>query len=768
MANAQSEQYIIKGTIRSQSTGEPVPTASVFFTPVNKGTISNSNGAYRLQLPSQKYTVTVSHLSYKTYIDTFLLNSDRTLDISLSDNSVGLNEVTVEFFRNTNVKQATSGMVTLKMKELKQLPVMMGEIDPMKTIQLTPGVSSGSEGNTGILVRGADPGQNLMLLDGAPVYNPSHLLGFVSVFNGDAVQSIDLIKSGMPAAFGGRVASVIEVKTNTGNPDSLIFGGGIGLIGSRLYAEGPLPLKNTTFFISARRSYFEIFTPLKNVISPSSAFYRISDYNYYDLNAKVSSKLSARSSLSLSFYSGRDRYNIHLKSNDYTDSYWRNTAASAVLNTKFGDNNLTHTLFFSNYAMHLSLRQPLYSFGLDNSLYTIGYRPQLSGPLGSFIRYNAGLELLTHQIESPQIRATITDQPIQFSKNSNFRTFETAAFAELDIRLSPLLTFVAGLRYAAYAHTGPYFEYQTVNEVPDTLRYGSGKKVASYQSPEPRVAIRYMLSESSSVKASYSRTAQYTHLASVPGLSMPTDLWIPSSSRVQPQQGDQFTLGYFRNFDQNRYESYVELYYKELNGCIDFKNGFLSSMLDKDMYVDLIDGHGKAFGADFYLKKNAGRLKGWIAYSLAWSYRKFDEVNDARWFKANNDRRHQLSVVSSYQLTSRWGVNAVFVLQSGTPISFPESVYVMGEEIIAYYTSRNNVQLPMYHRLDLSAVYKLTSHRFYESNLVFSVYNVYSRLNPYYVYFEATGDFEKYKIEIKTKQVSLFPILPSVSWNFIF
>ncbi|MBF9252763.1 TonB-dependent receptor [Pontibacter sp. 172403-2] len=753
-----AQTYAVNGIISSTDNGEPLAGATVSVPALQAGSLTNEKGAYTLQLPAGTHTLQVSYLGYQPISRSIRVsNSGTTINLALQPVSSQLQEVEVE--TNTlrqKLNDTRMSVEKLSSREAKLLPALFGEIDLIKTLQLKPGVQSGGEGSSGLYVRGGGPDQNLVLLDGAVIYNPSHLFGFFSVFNPDAVKSVELYKGGFPAQFGGRLSSVLDVDMNEGNNESIHTSGGLGLISSRLTVEGPVIKDKATFTISGRRTYVDVFTRQINKWSEGKEDYNpIPDYYFYDLNGKFTYKLGANDQLYLSGYYGRDFFNFD--NNGFKFGFnWGNTMAALRWRHKYNPRLYANTTLsatsyqytikneFDVFSLDLTSAIRDYSLKTDYDLFVDGGHSIRFGAMATYHGFTVG-KLNTYNGDSLTIGA-----------GSNYKAAEFGVYAADDYQVNARLSLNYGLRLSGFGNSG---------------------KV--YMGLEPRASAKYNLSETVSLKGSFASMMQYIHLVSNSGASLPTDIWYPSTRYVKPQRSQQVALGVSKLFGNGRFLLTNEVYYKWMHRQIDFRNG-ANLFLNDSLESEFLFGKGRSYGNEVYLEKTKGKTTGWIGYTLSWTERKFDmednteDINGGNWFPARYDRRHDLNVVVLHKLSKRLSLTGVFVFSTGDAYSMPVARFafqdVEGEDaaVVPIYLRRNGFRQVSYHRLDLGAVLKLRP-KHGEADLTFSVYNAYNRRNPYFVYIEQRKDEGDGRIlGFQAKQVSLFPVVPSVTYNFKF
>ena len=763
-------RYTLNGYVKDSLSGETIIGASVSVNGQSRGVTSNQYGFYSLTLDEGEYEIQVSHVSYIGRVVPVSLRANQTLNFGLLSKSALINEVVVySKKRDGNVKNAQMGKIDLTMNQVRAIPAFMGEVDILKAIQLLPGVQSAGEGNAGFYVRGGGPDQNLIMLDDAVVYNTGHLFGFFSIFNGDAIKNVSLIKGGMPAQYGGRLSSVLDVTMKEGNINKFQTEGGIGLIASRFSVQGPIKKEKASFIISARRTYIDAL--VKPFVSKSSSFYG-SGYYFYDMNAKVNYRFSDKDRLYLSGYFGRDVFDFRNSKRSFnTNIPWGNSTATLRWNHVFNRRLFANTTaVYNDYNFKFSAAQENFEIGLSSGIRDMTIKSDFDYyPLPNHKLKFGGL--ITHHKFIPNV-VTGRQDSVVFSPNNEGAKYamEAALYIQDDWEIGEKLKINYGVRWSSFNQVGPYMLYTrdaNGNKL-DSTYYSRLKTVKSYGGLEPRMTIRYALDDESSIKAAVTRNYQYIHLVTNAGTTLPTDLWVPSTYIVRPQLSWLYSAGYFRNFSDNRFETSVEVYYKDMRNQVEYKEGYTPSLTDPE--DEFVFGKGWSYGAEFFVNKTRGRLTGWVGYTLSWTWRKFEQLNEGARYPARYDRRHDLSVVSNYDAGKKWKLGAVFVFGTGNAITLPERFYVINGVLTQEYSSLNQYRMKAYHRLDFSATYTPVpkKKRKFNSSWVFSIYNVYSRLNPYFLYFDQEGSIATNDLQVYTKQVSLFPVLPAVTWNFKF
>ncbi len=771
-AYAQQRSYTLSGYVKDRATGESMVGVSVGLKEPAKGTSTNVYGFFSLTYPEGEYTLVVTYIGYETHTQPLSLRADTRLNIALKPASIQVEELEITAERSEeNTQSADMGRVGFEVEKIKALPAFFGEVDVMKTIQLTPGVQSAGDGNSGFYVRGGGPDQNLILLDEAVVYNASHLFGFFSVFNADAIKNLELYKGSMPANFGGRLASVVDVSMKDGNNQEFKADGGIGLIASRLTLQGPIKKDTSSFIVSARRTYIDVL--MKPFLKKSSAFYG-SGYYFYDLNAKVNYRFSDKDRVFLSGYFGQDVFNYNNSNVGFNVRIpWGNATATARWNHLFNDKLFMNlSAIYSRYQFEFGASQDEFDFSLYsgitdyNAKLDFYYHPNLRHQIrfGAFYTY--------HTFVPSTASARQGDVVFDTGEKIKLYGHEAALYINDDFEVTEDLRINAGVRYSLFTQVGPFTRYlkdPTMGHTLDTLRYARGEQVALYHGAEPRLSLRYTTGKHSSIKAAYTRNLQFIHLASLSAVSLPTDVWVPSTDRVKPQLGNQYSVGYFRNFFENKYEASIEVYYKTMKNQVEYREGAQpEDDVKNNVDNNFVFGRGWSYGAEFFLKKRSGDFNGWIGYTLSWTKRQFDDINFGREFYAKFDRRHDISLALVYEPGNRWTFGLVFVYASGNAITLPYAWYLMQDKVVYEYADRNSIRMPAYHRLDFSATWKMKETKKFRSSWNFSAYNLYSRLNPYFLYIHQDGSPFDGSLAIKARKVSLFPILPSVTWNFSF
>jgi hypothetical protein len=751
--------YTVSGTVKDKLTGEILIGATVkTLQPAPVAVTTNSYGFYSFTISGGPKTFIVSYIGYQA--DTIKINLTRNTHLNFQMNvGSSLKEVVVSDHteRGSNLSGSQIGVNKLNVSELNNIPVLLGEKDVVKAIELLPGVKTTGDANTGFYVRGGGADQNLILLDGATVYNASHLFGFFSTFNSDAIKSATLYKGGMPADYGGRLSSVLDVSMNDGNNKQYTVEGGIGLIASRIKVEGPIVKDKSSFMISARRTYADIFLKL----SPDSSL-RGSSLYFYDLNLKANYRLNERNTVYLSGYLGQDV--IGLKNNFSTN--WGNVTGTLRLNHLVNDKLFSNTsLIYSKYNYTVINYGANTYFQAVSKIADVSLKQDYEYFYQNKHTVHFGAAAVYHTIVPGDISTTATSSYNSRQIENRYST-DLSAYVSDNWQAATKLYVVYGVRLNNYLLFGPgtFSSYDALGNAVMPATYSTAQLVKSYFNVEPRLSMVYTLNNNSSLKASYNRNTQNLHLLSNSTASLPSDVYVMSSNNIKPGISDQVSGGYFKNLDNNRYEFSGEVYYKWLQNEVDYKDG-AQLVANQNIESELLYGTGRAYGLELFLKKRYGKLNGWVGYTLSRTERKFDQINNGAYFPARQDRTHDVSLVTIYNYSHRWTFSGVFIYGTGNAVTYPASKYQVGGLTTFYYANRNANRLPANSRLDLGATLDGKQHKKYHSSFTFSIYNALNRKNPYSVVFKDSNDKPPKTEAVET---SLFGIIPSVSWNFKF
>lgn len=750
-------KYTLSGSVKDASKGEELIGARIKVKDQPIGTNSNEYGFYSLTLPEGTYTLVITSYGYTTQEQTVNLNQNIQLNILLQVPVEELEEVKVSAVRqDANVKEAVMGVERLDPKELAKIPVLLGEKDLIKTMQLLPGVKNAGEGSSGFYVRGGSADQNLILLDEAPVYNASHLLGFFSTFNSDAIKDATLYKGNQPANFGGRLSSVLDIKMNEGNNKRFNVSGGLGLISSKLNVEGPIIKDKASFLVTGRRTYADVFLKATDRFKDNKLY-------FYDLNTKLNYRISKKDRLFLSGYFGRDKLG-------FAETFgidWGNATATARWNRIVNDKLFSNTSFiFSSYDYKISIKSGSVDFKIKSKIQDFNLKQEFQYFANTRNKIRFGANVIHHTITPGQIEAN-SSAGISADKIEPAKSVESAIYITNDWAWTEKINVNYGARLTGFTLLGNGEESYTYNPdgtVATTRTYGNNKAIKTYLIVEPRVSMSYSYSKSASVKAAYARNAQNVHLISNATSASPTDVWIPTTLNTKPEIADQVSVGWFKNFKENAYEFNVEAYYKSMQNQIDYRNG-ANTQANEKLEGELLYGIGRAYGLELILKKKSGRFTGWVGYTLSRTERKINGINENNWYVAKQDRTHDISVVGIYDINKKLSVSALFVFYTGNAVTFPTGKYEVNGETQFSYTERNAARMPNYHRLDLGLTWIRKNTEKFESSWNFSVYNAYARENAYQITFRQS---ESDPNKTEAVQTTLFRLIPAITYNFKF
>ncbi len=776
LAQTKAEKYTLSGYIRDANTGEDLIGATIKVKQLGAGAATNVYGFYSLTIPKGFYTFEISYIGYQTQIDSFELNSSRTLTLSLKTSDQVLTEFVVSATKeDENITKIQMSVEKMSISTIKEIPQLLGEADVIKSIQLRPGVTSVGEGASGFNVRGGNIDQNLILLDEAPVYNSSHLFGFFSVFNPDAIKDVTLYKGGIPSKYGGRLSSVMDVRQRDGNDKRFSATGGIGLLFSRLTLEGPIVKDKISFLVSARRSYADLFLKFSKNNKDNQAY-------FYDLNTKVSWKVNDKNRVFVSGYFGKDIFGF----GEQFKMKWGNATGTVRWNHIISDKHFMNiTGVYSDYSYALGVPSGTSAFEWSSRIINMEAKADFTYFLSPKLTLEYGAEYQNYTFSPGEIKP--------LGSESIFTPFEVqkeyahmpSLFIGAEQEVTKKLKLQYGLRYTHYFNVGEqdidiYKDGVATNasEIVDVKHYDKGEMVANYGGLEPRVSANYVLNKKSSIKASYQRTKQYMHLISNTTSATPIDIWKPAGYYVKPSEADQYVLGYFRNFKKNVYELSIEGYYKEMRNLVDYRNG-AELLLNETIETELLIGNGKSYGLEFMINKKKGNLTGWIAYTLSkttmtvpgFSTPTYKDVangiNGGQPYATNWDKTHDLTLVAMYDINEKWKLSGNFIFMTGRPATYPNGGYVWEGKVLPDYRTRNASRIPSTHRLDISATYKLKAKNDkLKHSIAFGLYNLYGNKNPYSIYFSPSDDNP---LLTEAKQLSIIGIpVPFITYNFKF
>ena len=777
-ANSQSKtkKPTLSGYIRDAKTGEDLIGATIKIKQLGTGAATNVYGFYSLTVPVGFYSFEISYIGYQTKIDSFQLSQSKTLNFSLNTSDQVLKEFVVSSTKeDENVTRVQMSVEKMSIATIKEIPQLLGEADIIKSIQLRPGVTSVGEGASGFNVRGGNIDQNLILLDEAPVYNSSHLFGFFSVFNPDAIKDVTLYKGGIPSKYGGRLSSVMDVRQRDGNDKKFSGSGGVGLLFSRLTLEGPIVKDKISFLVSGRRSYADLFLKLTDDFKDNQAF-------FYDLNAKISWKINDKNRIFTSGYFGKDVFSF----GDQFKMKWGNATGSARWNHIISDKHFMNiTGVYSDYSYSLGVPQGSSAFEWKSQIINIEGKVDFTYFASPNLTLDYGVEYQNYTFSPGSVKP--------LGDNSFFNPFAVqkeyahmpSAYIGADQSISKKLKLQYGLRYTHYFNVGDYNLniYKdglatTKDEIIDVKHYKKGETVAQYGGLEPRLSASYILDKKQSFKASYQRTKQYMHLISNTTSATPIDIWKPAGYYIEPSTADQYVLGYFRNLKDNVYEFSSEIYFKSMRNLVDYRNG-AELLLNDNIETELLTGDGKSYGLELMINKKKGNLTGWIAYTLSRTTMQVEGfvtptykdaangINGGLPYATNWDKTHDLTVVAMYDINEKWSLSGNFIFATGRPATYPNGVYSWDGKPIPDYRTRNAARIPYTHRLDFSATYKLKDKGdLWKHSIAFGLYNVYGHKNPYSVFFSQSDDAPRFT---EAKKLSIIGIpVPFITYNFKF
>lgn len=767
------EKFTISGTVTEEETGETLFGVNVLIPELQAGTITNQYGFYSITLPAGEREVLFSSVGYSTERRTISLRENMKFNIELKTTTEGLDEVVIKTdVEKLNIRSAQMSTNTLSAETIKKIPVVMGEVDLLKSITLLPGVTNAGEGASGFNVRGGAADQNLILLDEATLYDSSHLFGFFSVFNPDAIKDLTLYKGAIPARYGGRISSVLDIYQKDGSKKEYHATGGIGLIASRLLLEGPIQKDKASFLIGGRSSYAHLFLPLAG--NDNTAY-------FYDLNTKISYDLNENNRFFLSGYFGRDVFRI---SESFGNSFG-NSTLNLRWNHLFSDRLFSNlSLIYSDFYFGLELK--FVGFKYESGIENFNFKYDFTHYISDKMKLEYGINSIYYQFNPGKIQPTSESSGVNASRLTEKFAWENGIYAEANIKLSDRISSQAGLRLSTFNRLGqselnlykndqPVI-YNTDLEIYEKMKplgttsFNKSKTIKSFVNLEPRLGVSYLLNDDSSLKASYNRMTQYIHLISNTSAPTPFDVYAPSGKYIDPQIGDQYALGYFRNFEN--YSLEVESFYKKVQNRLDYIDG-ADLIANNAIEQVLLSGESQSYGLEFLLKKNTGKLQGWISYTLSKSEQRTPGISDSdpginsgNWYATAWDRLNDLSITAQYEFSSKWTFGGNFVFQTGRPATFPDGYYVFEDMMIPTYEDRNSNRLPAYHRFDISATLtpKSARDKRWKGEWVFSIYNVYNRKNAASISFRENQD--TYKNE--ALRLSIFGIIPSVTYNFKF
>lgn len=769
------EKVTLSGYVRDASDGETLIGATVLVNELSSGNITNVYGFYSITISPGDYTVDFRYVGYETITRTINLTANQRLDIELSAGEQQLQEVVISAkAEDANVSNVEMSTQEMDIKTIEKIPAFLGEVDVVKSLQLLPGVTTVGEGASGFNVRGGSVGQNLVLLDEAPVYNSSHMFGFFSVFNPDAVKDVKLYKGGIPAQYGGRLSSILDIRMKEGNNKRFEVNGGVGTIFSRLAVEGPLKKDKASFIVAGRRSYIDI---LAQPILKQNDLDNVGLY-FYDLTLKTNYNISDRDRVYASGYFGRDEFKF-----DAQQGFdWGNKTATVRWNHLFSDRIFANTTFFlSDYDYSFQVGETADDyFSWKSRILTYNAKEQLSYFINDHNELSFGAEGILYRFKPAEVEGASASEIRDLSLDER-KSIETGLYIGNSQKVNNKLSLEYGVRWSTFNYIGgDYYHFKDTaagnrKTVSETFTADEWESISFFHNIEPRFSFRYSINPTTSIKGSYNRMSQYIHLISNTTASLPTDVWIPSTNNLKPQLADQIALGLFKNFSANKYEASVEIYYKEMQNQVDYIDG-AEILINPYLEADLLAGDGRAYGAEFYLKKNSGKFTGWLSYTLARTELRVEGINNANWYPTRFDQTHNLKLTGNYDLSSKWSLSTNFTYITGTPATKPSYRYDIQGITIPGVEGRNNSRIPDYHRLDLAATWYMKTlkkdgtPKKLKDYWVFTVYNAYSRRNPFSIYFAENQEARAMgETQTEAHQVAILgSFVPAVSYNFKF
>jgi len=769
------EKVTISGKITDKSTSESIIGVSVYIKEIKSGTTTNEYGFYSLTVPKGNYNINIANVGYTTQDIPINLTENLKQDFSLLINQQSLTEVVVSGEKKSaEIRRPEMSINKLSARQIKEMPVVLGEVDVIKSLMQLPGVTNAGEGQSGFNVRGGGADQNLVLLDEATIYNTSHLFGFFSVFNADAINDIKLYKGGIPARFGGRLSSVLDIYQKEGNKNDLKFSGGIGLVSSRLMAEGPINKGNGSFLIAGRGSYGHLFLKLTDIKSAA---------NFYDLNTKFSYKINEKNNLYVSGYFGRDNFNIN---KDFLNTYG-NSVFNLRWNKLFSDKLFSNlSAIYSDY--YYSLEVGFAGLKWTSSVQNINIKYDFKHYINNNLKLTYGINAQHYNFNPGTIQPQGNDSQINADQLEKKYALEPAVYLDVEQYVTKKLAINYGLRFSSFYRLGTQNVFTYANneavkfnqdlgiyekaEPTGVKRFGTNETIASFNNLEPRLALSYAITDNHSVKASYNRMTQYLHLLTNTQSPTPLDIWAPSDDFMKPQLLDQVAIGYFQNFHQDDYSLEIESFYKKIDNKVDYIDG-TNLIANKAIEQAVLNGIGRSYGAELMLRKNTGLLTGWISYTLSRSEQQTPGrtavetgINNGEWYRTASDKLHNLSITATYKFSDKWRFGSIFTLQTGQPVNYPKSKYQYQGIDIPNYGLRNQNNLPLFHHLDVSGTYTPKAKRIkkWQGEWVFSIYNIYNRQNAATIAFSQNAETGRNE----AKRLSIFGAVPSFTYNFKF
>lgn len=765
------ENCNISGIVTDAVTSKPLPGATIYDTINNTGTATRADGTFLLKTKCRKTTLKIAFLGYDDQTLSIFPQQKRNLNIQLNPTNYKVKGIDISAKKpDDNIKSNRVGTTELSQIELKNLPGLSGTPDIIGGLRLTPGVQSVGEGNSGIFVRGGDAGQNLILFNDIPLYNPSHLMGFFPAFDANVADKISVSKGAIPANYGGKVSSVIDISSKTNPSDTLSINGSLGLLSAGLTLHTPIFEQRGSLLISGRRTYLEALKPLVSTALKSTRdFFNKTQYHFYDVTLAGNVRLSAKDRLFVTAIMGKDSYVLGVSDFNFSNKmYWGNRAASLRYNRIYNSRLSSNLLVgITQYGFSLDAGFNQYQLDLSSEIRDYFSKLEFSFRASEKLKLKFGANFTRHLVKPNNVQALV--QNVNYNNAMQFFSNESSTYLQSSYTINKNIILNTGLRITVFQHMGPYASYvkDPIGQTTDSVIYNQHEIVKNYFSLSPNLSFVYLLNKQASIKGSVGLSHQFIHLISVASVSLPTDIWLPANDFIRPQKVSVFTLGYFHNFFHNTFESSIELYYKALKNQVEFANGILDNFDNEKIKENIVFGTGQAYGAEFYLKKQLGKTTGWISYTLSRTWRNFPDLNKEK-FPAKYDRVHDFSITLNHKFNNKWNLSAVFIYATGNAQTLPVGRYFIQGSIGNEYSAVNAFRMPPYHRVDVSVSYHLKNTKQLQSDLTFSIYNIYNRANPYFIYFQAEGNLDEYYLKVAPQQISLFPILPTLTWNFTF
>jgi len=769
-----AQKHTLFGYIKDKATGESLIGATISLDDKSIGTAANNYGFYSIAIPDGRQRIKFSYIGYQTFTKEIELHNETNLNIELETKDVRVEEITVTASKNNKVTNNEMGSQSLSISAIKQMPAVMGESDLVKSLQLLPGIQATNEGTTNLSVRGGSFDQNLFLLDDAPVYNPSHALGFFSVFNTDAIKSVKIYKAAFPAQYGGRLSSIVDIHMKEGNNKQLSYSGGIGLIASRLTLEGPIIKDKSSFIISGRYSYAGLTANGAGLLGQSLRIGSLKDFranneiNFYDLNAKMNFELNTKNHLYLSAYTGADHF-YYYAIDDNSSMDWGNITGTARWNHVFNSKLFANTmLIYSKYDYSYILKDDARHFKWSSNLQELDIKTDFDYFLNPNNHIKFGISAENHlYFPGKVVPRDSTSITKSFTLDAQ-RAGISIVYVSNEQKVNDKIGIEYGIRYSTFFLLGKstVYSYNSDLSVKDSIKYGNGQLVQIYHGFEPRLSIRYLLNQTTSIKLSYTKTIQFQHLLGNSSVGFPSDVWVPASKQIKPQSANQYAIGFYKSFQGNKYEFFTEAYYRKMYNIIDYKDN-ADLFLNPHIETQVLSGKGQSYGIEFFLEKKVGRLNGWLSYTLSKTTKQIDGINNNKSYPANYDKRHNFSAVLNYKLSATWSASSIFKFTSGGFATIPEGTFNYYGAAFNYYTKRNGYKLPSYHRLDLSFNYqpKKNEHRKWKTEWNFGIYNVYDRKNIFALFIKQD---DREIDSSRAYKMYLYGITPFITFNFKF